>query len=571
MTAPAFKLAPGLSREAAAEDIVRLAPLRSMFRATERRYPELFTWQYVSLESGVHLVFPGHGGFPPDFEPRRRSSYNRARKEGEPVAVMNIDAVTGDLLFTVSMPVYDTQGRFAGVTGVDAPLYGLFLNEVAAYPWSRHLRSFIVQASPRETGEGKALSVFADLSPTFRPTEEEPELHWLLSKEEDYDKMVAEIESEGSGVRQMDFEGEPHFWAYKAMGRKGAAMVLLLPAKALSAAAEATERDILQYNKQLTLITGLIMLIVAAVSVLGALFVSRSITRPLASLAQAAKRLANGDFQARTNIRRRDELGEVGRTFDSMVPRLLEGIRMRESLEVASSIQQHLLPESPPRLPGLDIEGICVYSGLTGGDYFDYLHPMGRDGLAIAVGDVTGHGVPSALLMTGARTLLRTRAAAPGDLAEVLTDVNRALTRDIARANMFMTLFLLQIAPDRRSVRWATAGHEPAILYDRDKDSFTRLTAEGMPLGVQEDSTYEEGFTKVKPGQVIVLGTDGVWETRNAKRELFGEARLHEVIRNYATAPAQGIVTAVLEALTRFRGGLPQADDTTLVVVKIVG
>lgn len=566
---PVFHLSPGLKKAQAAREAARLEPLGDMFRRTAKRYPDYFLWQFVSLENGLHMAYPGHGGFPQDFDPRRREWYQRAREEGEPVGVINIDAVSGTLLLTLCMPVYWPDGSFAGVTGFDAPLSSLLFEEAAAYPWSKVLRTFIVQVLPTSGGQ-KALSIFAELTrEPRRPTGKGQLPDMLLSDSESYHDVVEDIEAGGWGVRQMPYEGEPMLWAWKAVGRQGAAMMLLAPLSSIVADAEATEQEILQYSRRLTIVTLIVVLAVAAGGVLVALMISRSIVRPLGRLALAARRLAQGDFEARANIRSQDELGEVGRTFDAMVPRLLEGFRMRESLEVAARIQRHLLPEAPPSLTGLDVEGVCVYSGLTGGDYYDYLPSSVSGELTVVVGDVTGHGVPSALLMTAARTLLRYRSALPGRPADVLADVNRHLTSDIKRSHMFMTCMMLQISQDRRTLRWATAGHDPALVYDPDTDSFAFLSAQGLPLGVQEDTVYEQGVAALKPGQVVVVGTDGVWETRNTRRELFGHERLMQVIRGYARAPAQGILTAVLESLSRFRDDLPQADDVTLLVLKI--
>ena len=315
---------------------------------------------------------------------------------------------------------------------------------------------------------------------------------------------------------------------------------------------------------------GFVIFLVLATTLLAFGF-SRTVTKPLEALAQAAQKLARGDFQVRVNINSKDEFGDMGRIFNSVGPRLDAHYRMRQSLDVANEIQQHLLPESPPQHAGLDIDGITLYSDETGGDYFDYLctEEHKKEGLCVVVGDVADHGIPSALLMATARAFLRLRAAMPGRPGDIVSDVNRAFASDVEKSGRFMTLFLAWIDPDRRRMVWVNAGHEPAIVYDPASDTFVNLKGNGMPLGVNEDIAYNEISFELKPGQLIFIGTDGIRETRNRNDEMFGNQRLKEILRRHANAPAQTIKRTILDAVTGFRENQPQEDDLTLVVIKI--
>lgn len=319
------------------------------------------------------------------------------------------------------------------------------------------------------------------------------------------------------------------------------------------------------------LATGIAVLVVIVVVVLAAFWSARSMTRPLQVMVEAVDRLAGGDFSSRMEFATGDERAILARAFNEMVPQLEDRLRIRKALEVAQEVQQNLLPLEIPVLPGFDISARAIYCDETGGDYFDFFH-CGKDceWLGVAIGDVSGHGVPAALLMTTARALLRMRSSQPGSMAEVVTSVNRHLTADTCEGGRFMTLFYLNIDQANRSLRWVRAGHEPGIFYDPGTDTFEELLGPGIALGVDEEWQHEENERGgLASGQIILLGTDGIWETFNAKKEMFGKQRLYEIIRQNADNTAKDIEKAVLEALGDFRGKGNQEDDITMVVIKV--
>jgi sigma-B regulation protein RsbU (phosphoserine phosphatase) len=256
-----------------------------------------------------------------------------------------------------------------------------------------------------------------------------------------------------------------------------------------------------------------------------------------------------------------------------MTDGLKERDRMRHLLEVAKEVQQNFLPKSDPRVAGLDIAGKSIYCERTGGDYYDYLdmggHQQGRIG--VVVGDVSGHGIPSALLMTSVRSSLRQRVLLSGTIAQIVSDVNRQLAKDVEESGRFMTMFCSEIDARTRCIRWVRAGHEPAIFYDPATNTIEELKGPGMALGVEESWQYEEnqkaGLTR---GQIIVVGTDGIWEAHNARGEMFGKESVFEAIRQNAAKSAKEIVAAIIDSLGRFRQDVIPEDDVTLVVVKVV-
>jgi sigma-B regulation protein RsbU (phosphoserine phosphatase) len=306
------------------------------------------------------------------------------------------------------------------------------------------------------------------------------------------------------------------------------------------------------------------------VLILLAILAARAVTKPVSQLSKAARRLAAGDFEAHTDIRSGDELEELGRLFNAMVPQLDASIRMRESLSLAQELQRNLLPHAPPAIPGLDIAGLSLYCDETGGDYYDFLPlpDLGPDKVAVLIGDVAGHGISAALLMTTARALLRSRSLRPGELARTVGEVNAQLCRD-SHAGRFMTLFLAVLDAGRQTIHWVGAGHEPGLIFDPVTQSVQTIDGEDIPLGVDPAWAYHEhSHTGWNPGTVLLLGTDGISETRDPAGEMFGRAAVLQLIRNSAHLPAAEIAQAVTDALVAFRGESPQRDDVTLVVVK---
>jgi len=155
--------------------------------------------------------------------------------------------------------------------------------------------------------------------------------------------------------------------------------------------------------------------------------------------------------------------------------------------------------------------------------------------------------------------------------ARLLSDVNQYVTRDSSQTSRFMSLFFLEIDPSAKMLRWVRAGHEPAMLFDPARNNFRELSGEGMALGVVEGYNYAE-FTLQgwNSGNVIIIGTDGIHETRNEKDEMFGLRRLRDIIQKSAAESAETIKDGVIDTLRNFQGSAPREDDVTLVVVKLL-
>ncbi|MEE9495676.1 MAG: SpoIIE family protein phosphatase, partial [Desulfobacterales bacterium] len=301
------------------------------------------------------------------------------------------------------------------------------------------------------------------------------------------------------------------------------------------------------------------------------MLLGRNLSIPFKEIVQTLRWVRNGRFDKKVQVTTNDEIGYTGDVINEMTEGLQERERLQQSLDLAKEVQQNLLPNKDPEIEGLDIAGTSIYCEETGGDYYDYLLTAenGQKKICVVVGDVADHGIPSALLMTTARAFLRQRTSRSGELDQVVSDVNRQLTRDVEDSGRFMTLFICEIDRSKQVIHWVNAGHDPAMIYDRESGRFEELTGNSLPLGVSETTAYQKYDKEIIPGQIIMMGTDGIWEAQNPQGEMFGKERFKNIIRENAGQPAKDIIQAVIKEVDRFCHPLEKADDVTLVVTKI--
>jgi serine phosphatase RsbU (regulator of sigma subunit) len=296
------------------------------------------------------------------------------------------------------------------------------------------------------------------------------------------------------------------------------------------------------------------------------------ISRPIHTLQSAFRRVAQGNFELPVTVRSRDEFAELATAFNRMQQDLSERAEMKHALLMAEEVQRNLLPIGPPQVEHLDIAGASLYCRAIGGDYYDFFEgPQGFGKIRIVLGDACGHGIESALLMASSRALLRSRALQPGPIEEVIGDVNRELSRDMKDTGRFITLFMAEIDTRKRELRWVRAGHDPAILYHPATGTFEKLAGPGRAMGIDAGQFYTaQSKGDLADGQVLLIGSDGIWEARNASGEIFGKDRLYGLLRHHGRNSAQAIVDSVLAQLKQFKGVSDFEDDVTLVVVRLM-
>jgi sigma-B regulation protein RsbU (phosphoserine phosphatase) len=578
--------------------------------------------QVTIFEDGRVFASSGETGLPDRFVDRGADWYRLAKREkGMVWTAPVIDPTTRRIAFTLSTPVRDASGRVVGVTAIMAPLSIGGLSRMHTASVSSRLKTYLVdfaqadspdkglriigQADPQEPGAakdtdsgtgpdtdaglergmgrgmgmmgsdmgmmnsgmvhgmGRGMGMMGVLAPAWLTPDDHAELQSMLS----------DLKNGLGEVRQAELDGKDYIWAYAPSGVKGLALVLVAPKSDVAADATQAAEYIERRFKDELRETLYLLLVALAVIAVAAWLVSRSVTRPILELSGAAASLGQGDFSVRLVPSGGRELREMGRVFNDMIPQLKDHTRLMHAVALAREVRLRLLPAALPALPGLDLAAASLSCEEVGGDSYD-VFPVGHCRLgctAALVGDVSGHGLDAALLMATARALLRMRASQPGTPADVVTDVNRFLTADTMGSGRFMTLFYMELSPRTRQLRWVRAGHDPAILYRAALGEFEELGGPGISLGVLEDRVFTESSRPwLAPGEVLLIGSDGLWETRGPDGGMFGKDRVREIMRENAGQSAQGVLEAILAALDAYRGDSPAEDDVTLLVIKAV-
>lgn len=244
---------------------------------------------------------------------------------------------------------------------------------------------------------------------------------------------------------------------------------------------------------------------------------------------------------------------------------LLERELISKQLETARVVQSRLLPARSPDLFGYDIAGICISADEIGGDYFDYI-PVSNNRLGLVVADVSGHGIPSALVMTAFRALLRTKARRTSSLASMASSINRLLP-EFTGDNHFVTVLYAVLEPSTGRLSYISCGHPPPLILHANGE-VAKLEAHNAALGIFEDLTFTEAETHLAPGEALVLYTDGVVELMNPEDEIFGIPRLVKVIQENQHLPSNQMIGKVIEATQIYAADNGFLYDLTLVIVQ---
>ncbi len=322
-----------------------------------------------------------------------------------------------------------------------------------------------------------------------------------------------------------------------------------------------------------------IFLVALVLSTSGAYWLMTLLVAPIQKLSDGMLAISEGKLDHRIMIRSNDEFGQIASIFNEMTRRfrdaqghLLEQERIQQEMQVAQEIQHTLLPREVPQIDGYDVASLYRSAKEVGGDYFDFVM-VGDNALGIAVADVSGKGVPGSLVMTMIRTALRLEARDNRNATDVLAKVNDFVTPDMKKG-MFVTMFYIVLNSRQRVINFASAGHNPMILYREETDRVYYLKPRGFPLGIDlpDPALFAHSLTQehvsLKRGDLLLAYTDGITEAMNARREQFGEQRLINVIRQHHDLSSSDFVEKLSEELARFTENYPQNDDITCVVVK---
>ena len=332
----------------------------------------------------------------------------------------------------------------------------------------------------------------------------------------------------------------------------------------------------------LLIISGLFLIIEVGALVMG-LALARSITGAVHELFAGTERVRQGDFGHRIPVLANDQLGELANSFNQMtgsiedlLQQAAEKKRLEEEMRLAREIQMSLLPRGPLLIPGMAISAMCVPAREVGGDYYDILPlPDGRYGLLIA--DVSGKGMSAALYMAELKGLILSLSQIHSSPRDLLIAANRLISMHLD-SRSFITMTYAVIDPAAGVMTYARAGHTPLLYLPGDSGAGGRtqtLVPDGLVLGLRIDdgerfdALLVEATLHLRPGDLLVLFTDGISEAMNEHADCFGESQLADLIEEHGHLAIAELRERVLREIDAFVGGAPQHDDMTMILLKV--
>ncbi len=335
------------------------------------------------------------------------------------------------------------------------------------------------------------------------------------------------------------------------------------------------DKAIVGSRRRVTFISVMILLL-GYIGIFGLVYVTMS---PFKRLANWVRALGRDEAHDEMDFDGSDEVGEIAKAFNEITEKfrksqenLAEQERLQKEMQVAQEIQQMLLPAAFPELEGYEIASYYEAAKDVGGDYFDFVE-VDKDTLGIVVADVSGKGVPGSLVMTMIRTALRTEARGNKNAADVLARVNDFVVNDMKRG-MFVTVFYIILDSQHRTINYASAGHNPMILFRGSTQKSYYLNPRGFPLGINlPDPTLfrkaiQSDTLRLREGDVLLVYTDGITEAMNPKRDRFGDERLLATVRKYGQLKSDPLVDKIHDEINVFTEEYSQSDDITLVAIR---
>jgi anti-anti-sigma factor len=325
--------------------------------------------------------------------------------------------------------------------------------------------------------------------------------------------------------------------------------------------------------------TALLLLGIFGVGMLLIVGLVRVFVRPIQVLTDGVRAIGDGTLDQKLEIDGPAEIGAIASVFNEITSKfkraqdsILEQEKMQKEIEVAKEIQQSLLPRRRPTVSGYDIAPLYQAAAEVGGDYYDFVQ-VDEDTIGIVVADVSGKGVPGSLVMTMIRTALRMEARGNKNASDVMSKMNAFVTDDMKKG-MFVTMFYVILDSKNRTISYASAGHNPMILYRHASHETFFLNPKGFPVGISlpDEDLFRRSISlekiKLKKDDMLVIYTDGVTEAMNERREQYGEARLLALIKEHGHLSPEAFMERLDADVKFFTSGHPQNDDITVVAVK---
>lgn len=342
------------------------------------------------------------------------------------------------------------------------------------------------------------------------------------------------------------------------------------------------------YVKVALISVGVVFALLELLACLMAFALSRTITRSIADLYQATQAIDRGNLEHRIAVRRKDQLGTLATSFNSMTASLQallaeqrEKDRMQNELKIAQAVQKNLFPHTHIDIPNFEVYGVCEPARTIGGDYYDFI-PFGASQIYIALGDISGKGISAALLMASLHSAVRAYQGGDGSeqdtldpiaLAELTVSPGRMLALlnrhlySSTQPEKYATLFLACYDNETRMLTYSNGGHLPPIVLCKD-GSVKRLECGGSVVGLLEGMQYREETVQLTRGDLLIAYSDGITEPERDGED-FGEERLIATVRSHAILDLPEIAARTIAAVKDWIGDAEQPDDITMVLTRL--
>jgi sigma-B regulation protein RsbU (phosphoserine phosphatase) len=581
---PFFLIAPGISLDSVRDEVGLLGNIRDILRQITYTGEE-FT-SYLGGESGYFIVFDSgaSASFLEGFDHRRRPWYTGAKEKNALFWTPSFSDI-GDRGATIAcaMPVYDFSGPQPVLKGVAAT--GALLSKnvdqiIASVRVGETGYAFILNGDgqmirrgnypEREDGAGSGSGVFIE--------------DYLHGKDSILRELAARMSSEEAGLTRLEIEGREMYVAWCSLKLINWSLGVIAPVDEVIAPARRIENSILSLvqdeisrmdrnTRVMFFTTVLVILFATLTAVFFSLRLSNSLAAPIVALSDGAQIISAGDLNHRLTVKGAGEIVLLAETINQMVANIQyvssEKERIGVELNIAAHIQTSMLPGVFPPFPHrteFDIYAEMHPAKEVGGDFYDFFF-IDPNRVMTLIADVSGKGVPAALFMVIAKTLLKNQGQTGNPLDEVFSAVNNQLCEN-NEANMFVTVFACVLDLRDGRLRYANAGHNrPLISRSGGGYEFLELKR-GLPLGVEENFPYKSSEITLSPGDRLYLYTDGVNEAENSQGEQFGNQRLLDTANRYRDLPIKEFDLAFRASLSEFVNGAEQSDDiTTLVLI----
>ena len=363
------------------------------------------------------------------------------------------------------------------------------------------------------------------------------------------------------------FDGKQYIASYAKLPTQAYTLLLSAPA----------DINFLQLQKYL-MRTASMFLIIIIIGGGGTLWFTFRIARPLRDLCLVMKDVAGGDLSAKFIPDKMGfEINTVGEIFNQMLSSLLtqmnavknervEKETLAKELLIGQEVQRAIFPKEFPSIKGLEIGAGYASAKEVGGDFYDVLSDNGK--LMFSMADTSGKGVSACFYSMSFRSILRSYGESHVNLSEIIKDTNKLFNLDTGDSGMFVTLWTAIYDPDTKVLQYTNCGHHAGILK-RESGEIVYLDTSGVALGVMDVSEVETKEIVLQKGDLLFLYTDGVVEAHNESLEMYGEKRLLDQIVSFTDGDAQKLVDTVMDDLDVFAAGVPQFDDTTILVIKV--